>query len=345
MSDEQINRLGTYYSTHTSPSSISNFPNSSGDINYDIFGHPDFKNSISGQQYCVKSEALVGELSDLGPNDLIPDFDLANKKLISDGYEIQPLHPSGSLIIIKINGVRSEKLTWHHHEDGKTLMPVWQTIHNAPTSRHTGGQSIMKNTLKGFLIQHFKHIDIMYKSGFNILYDKQNNGSTSIDVESKHNIILPNEYKLFYDSFKTGKDSLKNDFILRDENFLLPLYDFFYGKIEDKTYISIYDFVNIYETFSIDSFEIPQDPLVCIAYTNDVGGGGVYMSLNEKSFGYLYKVKWEYVNDNDAEYPIFLSKNIFEFIQNVRAILMYDSINFSQVYRNWGEDFWRVREE
>ena len=178
-----------------------------------------------------------------------------------------------------------------------------------------GGQSIMKNTLKGFLIQHFKHIDIMYKSGFNILYDKQNNGSTSIDVESKHNIILPNEYKLFYDSFKTGKDSLKNDFILRDENFLLPLYDFFYGKIEDKTYISIYDFVNIYETFSIDSFEIPQDPLVCIAYTNDVGGGGVYMSLNEKSFGYLYKVKWEYVNDNDAEYPIFCLKtylNLFK---------------------------------
>jgi hypothetical protein len=69
------------------------------------------------------------------------------------------------------------------------------------------------------------------------------------------------------------------------------------------------------------------------------------MSLNEKSFGYIYKVKWEYVNDNDAEYPIFLSKNIFEFIQNLRGILLYDSINFSQLYRNWGEDFWRVREK
>jgi hypothetical protein len=69
---------------------------------------------------------------------------------------------------------------------------------------------------------------------------------------------------------------LKNDFILRDGIFLLPLYDFFYGKIEDKTLISIYDFVNIYETFSIDYFEISQDPLICIAYTNDVGGGGIY---------------------------------------------------------------------
>jgi hypothetical protein len=153
-------------------------------------------------------------------------------------------------------------------------MPVWQTIHNAPTNRHTGGKVLLKIHLKVSLIHHFKHIDVMYKSGFNILYDKQNNGSSSIDVETKHNIILPNEYKLFYDSFKTRKDSLKNDFILRDGIFLLPLYDFFYGKIEDKTLISIYDFVNIYETFSIDYFEISQDPLICIAYTNDVGGGG-----------------------------------------------------------------------
>jgi hypothetical protein len=79
LSDADIDRLVTYYSTHTSPSSISNFPNASGGIDYGIFGHPDFKNSIAGQQYCVKSEALVGELSDLGSNDLRPDFDLANK--------------------------------------------------------------------------------------------------------------------------------------------------------------------------------------------------------------------------------------------------------------------------
>lgn len=42
----------------------------------------------------------------------------------------------GSPLLVKING-KWRKITWHHHEDGKTLIPVDSDIHGA--TKHTGG--------------------------------------------------------------------------------------------------------------------------------------------------------------------------------------------------------------
>jgi len=46
----------------------------------------------------------------------------------------------------KINGI---EYTWHHLEDGKTLVPVLKSVHGNPATPHIGGFSILKRDLEG----------------------------------------------------------------------------------------------------------------------------------------------------------------------------------------------------
>jgi hypothetical protein len=50
---------------------------------------------------------------------------------------------------IKKNGQWSEPYTWHHHQDGESMMPVLQTVHQSIQNYHTGGRSISNRGLKG----------------------------------------------------------------------------------------------------------------------------------------------------------------------------------------------------
>jgi hypothetical protein len=116
-------------------------------IYYDRNGFPDFAPHSPGIEYCVKSENLVGKHPNPGPNNLHPDNALANNKLIDDlGVEnVVVLHATGSPIKIKINGKWEGPFTWHHYQDGKTMMPVKQGVHG---SSHTGGAEIVEQGLK-----------------------------------------------------------------------------------------------------------------------------------------------------------------------------------------------------
>lgn len=44
--------------------------------------------------------------------------------------------------------INSTKYTWHHLEDGKTLVPVLQSVHSK--WKHTGGWSVIQKGLIGF---------------------------------------------------------------------------------------------------------------------------------------------------------------------------------------------------
>jgi hypothetical protein len=60
-----------------------------------------------------------------------------------------------------------------------------------------------------------------------------------------------------------------------------------------------------------------------------------------------------YVESSDQSFIIgerfsLISDNIFDFVRNLAFIIKEDigsGVIPSQLYRNWNEDFWRVREE
>jgi hypothetical protein len=53
---------------------------------------------------------------------------------------------------LEVNGV-TQRYTWHHHEDGKTLMPVVEKFHKAAT--HSGGTSIINNSIENLFSPPF----------------------------------------------------------------------------------------------------------------------------------------------------------------------------------------------
>ena len=153
--DNFMDKVRQYYLTHTKPTSTVAPPFTHQGIEFDDLGHPDFFNSIAcpGQQYCLKTENLLGHPTGGLPTDLKPDFNLANQNLLTNGIEINVLHSSGSPILIKIDGKWEGPFTWHHHQDGKTLLPVKQDIHNSMS--HTGGDSVIKKGIKDFFTSPF----------------------------------------------------------------------------------------------------------------------------------------------------------------------------------------------
>lgn len=52
---------------------------------------------------------------------------------------------NGSSFKIVKNGSEFE-YTWHHYQDGKTMMPVKKLIHDLLKGKHTGGATIVDNT-------------------------------------------------------------------------------------------------------------------------------------------------------------------------------------------------------
>ena len=115
-----------------------------GSIDYDEFGFPDFRNHTPGDEYYAQ----------INMDGTDADYRLANFDLMNRGIEIRelPLPPktsNGSPILIKVNGQFEGPFTWHHHEDGTTMMPVIQDIHNSPNHSHTGGRRIVSFRLIG----------------------------------------------------------------------------------------------------------------------------------------------------------------------------------------------------
>jgi hypothetical protein len=170
-------------------------------------------------------------------------------------------------------------------------------------------------------------------------------------IEDELGFSLPPVYKFFIENFETGENSFVNESFFnpkRNENYILnaPLYEPL--KDNDKWFLSISYFDDLskvahdWKSYLRNEKEWTDFKFLRIA---DIGqGGGLYVSTREEDVDMIYQVVW------DWEEPYFkVADNIFEMIKGFVLPDLKGSIadeyQTSQLYKNYGEDFWRVREE
>ncbi|MCP4459088.1 MAG: hypothetical protein GY816_13855 [Cytophagales bacterium] len=110
-------------------------------VKYDKNGFPEFEDFSPGANTHIKSNNLTGNYE--------LDNAIANEGLIKElGAESVWVNPAGngSPVSIKVDGTW-KNYTWHHYQDGKTMIPVEQAVHN--TFSHSGGKQVIDSGLKG----------------------------------------------------------------------------------------------------------------------------------------------------------------------------------------------------
>lgn len=190
------------------------------------------------------------------------------------------------------------------------------------------------------------------KRGFELIRTRELTDKIIItEKENQLGFTLPPLYKFFIEHFQTGKGSFINDFFLnpkRNENYIIntPLYEPL--KDNEKWFLSISYFndidkvVNDWKSFLCHEKEWSEFKFLRIA---DIGqGGGLFVSTRKEDLDVVYQVVW------DWEEPYFkVADNIFELVKgfvmcDIKGVIA-DNYNTSQLYKKFGEDFWRVREE
>ncbi|MCK8524402.1 HNH endonuclease [Aquimarina sp. D1M17] len=111
------------------------------DVYFNKYGYADFLDSKfgPGREFALKTDDLTGGHE---------DFSTATKWL-KNKFKNDPnikIKSKSTNVELTING-KTNTYTWHHHEDGKTIMLVVSDAHNQVA--HTGGASIIAKYLKG----------------------------------------------------------------------------------------------------------------------------------------------------------------------------------------------------
>ncbi|MDR3287697.1 MAG: hypothetical protein LBT27_09680 [Prevotellaceae bacterium] len=190
----------------------------------------------------------------------------------------------------------------------------------------------------------------MEKRGFEFLTTRTLENTINLDeYESKFAFELPQLFKLFYSTFLTGKNySLKND-IYYDSRFK----DYYscsgaiYYPLQNNEiwFISVsyfYDIEQIYnDWYSFLQYEEGWTNYKFLKIADIGRGGGLYISTKSEDADNIYIIVW----DNGE--PYFAAKNIFEFMKGFVEFVpeekLQTGIKISQLYRNFGENFWRIK--
>ena len=132
-----VTKVANFYKTFQCPSKFLP-PGTYNGIKYNAWGFPDFSEFypalINGKNFKYKPQEGLSTTSSGG------SFTKATNWL-KENYP----NVSGSGGNFKINGV---EYTWHHLEDGETLVPVIKSLHKL--WHHTGGWSVIQKEIIGF---------------------------------------------------------------------------------------------------------------------------------------------------------------------------------------------------
>lgn len=177
---------------------------------------------------------------------------------------------------------------------------------------------------------------------YNILKQKKNiTNVVSIDEDFN----LPPLICSFYSNFEIIEDRSFNVSFLDSDNELSQLGCFSF-LLEDNNPIylnKLHSIDEIKQTFPLASKdeEWLDHNLIRIADIGQVGFGGLYVGCAENNLDQI----WIYNSDYDVKYKK-VSENIFFFLNLLTFNDEFSDYegNYSKLYRNWDEDFWRIKE-
>ncbi|MCT4616191.1 MAG: HNH endonuclease, partial [Marinifilaceae bacterium] len=150
---ENQNKIISYYKRYNSNADMVFFPGESktGQL-YDEFGHPDFTNDVPIMDGGVRAiykpkRGIKGSNRDLNDAN---NWALKSVNEGGGGFNASNFRRKGTKCEIKNQDGDWVECTWHHHQDGKTLIPVPSSIHSRSNAAHIGGVQVYREGIVGF---------------------------------------------------------------------------------------------------------------------------------------------------------------------------------------------------
>jgi hypothetical protein len=180
---------------------------------------------------------------------------------------------------------------------------------------------------------------------FNYLGKKNDDNSLVVD-----NLLLPNSFKIFLKLFQLENYQIKHSKFLFKED-LISLTCLEFRKADYRNNIStLYDIQAIKQelhNYAQKKSEYYNEGFIVIGHFDKEDS--ILLGVTDKNMDEIWKGNG---GDWGIELPRVekISDNIFTFMSNCHRELIWINlhirgVNSSQLYKNWGEDFWRIREE
>ena len=161
---------------------------------------------------------------------------------------------------------------------------------------------------------------------------------------------IPQSYLNFANKYQLGEGSFNNEIVRKtDIDFEIPLTNVVVS-IENFEIELDYFYTIEHVHLLISRGEYENDPsanysFVKIAALNFPSNSNLYLSLTENLKNEIY-IGW-YTLNNVEKFSM-LSKDIIELAHQLKSKINRYQVNektSSLLYKNWGENFWRIREE
>lgn len=172
-------------------------------------------------------------------------------------------------------------------------------------------------------------------------FNESDNTSEILDVENKLGFNLPPLYKEFVKTFKIGENAiLKNEYSIEGNLSYCSSYEYVPNLDFNFEY-----FMTLSQSFDywddVEESDVQKQQLL---YPIGVNGSydGINVGIGDEN---LDKIFW--VNEDEV---VLIANSIFDFIKGIKIWTVEQdedlkgSIPFDKLYKNWGEDFWRIKE-
>lgn len=183
--------------------------------------------------------------------------------------------------------------------------------------------------------------------GLEFFYSRIKGDFSSIEMEKELGFNLPYMFKLFLSLYEVGEDNISTHVYLNPKfNKVTQCGIVLFKPSEEEEYgfDGFYNeskLIDDFKSYSFDSEEFVKYGLIRIASINT--GGGIFIGTNEANSDKIYLVNWS----KDEDYEL-IAENIFEFSKKLffreEEVFLNLNESYSDLYKKWGEDFWRVRE-
>lgn len=156
-------------------------------------------------------------------------------------------------------------------------------------------------------------------------------------------VTLPPLYHFFSQLFEVGDETFKKISYLEDNELCqLGTWTFRVNgeKIHLEEFLSLDKILASFPVASQDN-EWIKHKLLRVAYLGQAGFGGLYLGCSSNNLDEI----WVFNSDSECQFTK-VSENIFTFLKQISFDTEFGDFesDYSNLYKNWGEDFWRIRE-